>query len=53
MAGRRTLIRGAYVLSMEAIGELDRGSVLIEGDRIVAVERDPGALDGLDESEVS
>ncbi len=46
MAGRRTLITGGHVLSMDpAIGELDDGCVLIEDERIVAVER---GLDGVD-----
>jgi 5-methylthioadenosine/S-adenosylhomocysteine deaminase len=36
----RTLIKGAYVLTMdEGIGDLENGDVLIDGDRIVAVER--------------
>jgi len=36
----RTLISGGHVLSMDpSIGELDRGCVLVEDDRIVAVER--------------
>jgi cytosine/adenosine deaminase-related metal-dependent hydrolase len=42
----RTLIKDGYVLSMDPeIGELERGSVLIEGDRIAAVEGDLGEVD--------
>ena len=42
----RIAITNGYVLSMEpSIGELERGSVLIEDDRIVAVERDLGSID--------
>jgi cytosine/adenosine deaminase-related metal-dependent hydrolase len=42
----RTLIENGHVVSMDAgIGELERGSVLAEGDRIVAVERDLEAID--------
>jgi cytosine/adenosine deaminase-related metal-dependent hydrolase len=42
----RIAIVNGYVLSMDpAIGELERGSVLIEDDRIVAIERDLGELD--------
>jgi cytosine/adenosine deaminase-related metal-dependent hydrolase len=42
----RTLIKDGYVLSMDPkIGELERGSVLIEGDRITAVEREIGNVD--------
>ncbi len=45
MAHRIAIVNG-YVLSMEpAIGELERGAVLIEDDRILAVERDLGAVD--------
>lgn len=40
------LITNGYVLSMDStIGEVERGSVLIENDRIVAVDRD---FDGVD-----
>ena len=46
MAGERIAITGGTVISMDpAIGELERGSVLVEGDRIVAVERDLGDVD--------
>jgi cytosine/adenosine deaminase-related metal-dependent hydrolase len=46
MGSDRTLITGGYVLSMDTnVGELERGSVLIEDDRIVAVERDLGEVD--------
>jgi 5-methylthioadenosine/S-adenosylhomocysteine deaminase len=42
----RKLIENGCVLSMDpSIGELERGSVLIEDDRIVAVERDLTAVD--------
>jgi 5-methylthioadenosine/S-adenosylhomocysteine deaminase len=42
----RTVIANGYVLSMDAgIGEVEHGSVLIEGSRIVAVERDLGSVD--------
>jgi 5-methylthioadenosine/S-adenosylhomocysteine deaminase len=42
----RIAIVNGYVLSMDpATGELESGSVLIEGDRIVAVERDLGEVD--------
>jgi cytosine/adenosine deaminase-related metal-dependent hydrolase len=44
MMARRTLITNGHVLSMDpAIGELEDGCVLIEDERIVAVER---GLDG-------
>jgi cytosine/adenosine deaminase-related metal-dependent hydrolase len=40
----KTLIRGGTVLSMDAaIGDLPRGDVLIEDDKIVAVQPDIGA----------
>ena len=43
---RRIAITGGHVLSMDpAIGELERGGVLIEDDRIVAVERDLGDVE--------
>lgn len=39
--GRRVLIKGGAVLSMDAkVGEFDRGDVLIEGKKIVAVGPD-------------
>jgi cytosine/adenosine deaminase-related metal-dependent hydrolase len=42
----RTLIKDGYVLSMDTgIGELERGSVLIEDGCIAAVERDLGEVD--------
>ena len=42
----RTLIKGGHVLSMDpAIGDLPRGDVLIDGDRIVEVGRDLAATD--------
>lgn len=42
----KTLIKDGHVLSMDpGIGELERGAVLIEGDRIVAVERELGEVD--------
>lgn len=45
MPGRIAITNG-HVLSMDpGVGELQRGSVLIEGDRILAVERDLGAVD--------
>ena len=38
MSARRLLIENGYVLSLDdAIGELEQGSVLVEGDRIAAV----------------
>ena len=38
--GRRVLIRGGAVMSMDpAVGDFDRGDVLVEGRRIVAVGR--------------
>lgn len=46
MARRRTLITGGHVLSMDSsVGELERGCVLVEDDRIVAVEREIDAGD--------
>ena len=46
MAGRRTLITGGHVLSMDpSVGELERGCVLVEDDRIAAVECDIEAGD--------
>ncbi|MEF2977647.1 amidohydrolase family protein [Subtercola sp. YIM 133946] len=37
----RTLIRGASILSVDpVVGTLPRGDILIEGDRILAVDRD-------------
>ncbi len=37
-AGRRLLVRGGTVLTMDAVlGDLERGDVLIEGDRIASV----------------
>lgn len=43
---KRTLIKGGIVLSMDAgIGDLDRGDVLIEGDRIADVGRTIEAAD--------
>jgi 5-methylthioadenosine/S-adenosylhomocysteine deaminase len=46
VADERIAITGGAVISMDpAIGELERGSVLVEGDRIVAVERDLGDVD--------
>ncbi len=42
----RMLIKGGYVLTVDrTIGDLPRGDVLIENDRIVAVEPDIGAED--------
>lgn len=42
--GTKTLIRGGTVLSMDtSIGDLPRGDVLIEDDKIVAVQPDIGA----------
>jgi 5-methylthioadenosine/S-adenosylhomocysteine deaminase len=42
----RIAITNGYVLSMDAaIGDIERGSVLIEGSQIVAVERDLGSVD--------
>ncbi|MFN3687270.1 amidohydrolase family protein [Salinarimonas sp.] len=39
--GRRVLIKGGYVLSMDAeVGDFAPGDVLIEGERILAVGRD-------------
>ena len=35
MAG--TLIRGATVITMDTQGDLPRGDILVEGDRIVAI----------------
>jgi cytosine/adenosine deaminase-related metal-dependent hydrolase len=46
MTGHRIVIANGHVLSMDdAVGELEGGSLLIEGDRIVAVERDLGSVD--------
>jgi cytosine/adenosine deaminase-related metal-dependent hydrolase len=48
---RRLVIENAYVLSMDdAIGELERGSVLVEGDRIaeVASSIDAGDAERID-----
>src|ERR1700730_16274780 len=46
MASRRTVIRDGYILSMDPrVGELERGAVLIEDGRIVALERE---FDGVD-----
>jgi cytosine/adenosine deaminase-related metal-dependent hydrolase len=46
MTADRIVIDDGYVLSMDpAIGEIEHGSVLIEGDRIVAVGRDLGSAD--------
>jgi cytosine/adenosine deaminase-related metal-dependent hydrolase len=46
MSTHRIAIVNGHVLSMDpAVGELERGSILIEGERIVAVERDLGAVD--------
>ncbi len=43
---RRTVITNGYVLSMDSeIGELDHGSVLIEDDKILAIESEPGHVD--------
>ncbi len=36
-AGDKTLIRGASVVTMAAAGDLPRGDILIEGDRIVQI----------------
>ena len=41
----RTLIRGGHVLSMNGVGELDKGDILIEGSKIVNVGRDLAASD--------
>ena len=46
MPSHRIAITGGHVLSMDpGIGELESGGVLIEDDRIVAVERDLGEPD--------
>jgi cytosine/adenosine deaminase-related metal-dependent hydrolase len=46
MTAQRIVIADGYVLSMDAeIGDIEHGSVLIEGNRIVAVERDLGSVD--------
>ncbi len=46
MPSSRTAITGGHVLSMDpGIGELEHGDVLIEDDRIVAVETDLGDVD--------
>ena len=46
MTAHRIVITNGYVLSMDAaIGDIEHGSVLIEGSRIVAVERDLGSVD--------
>lgn len=38
MTAKRVLLRGGYILTMdEAVGDLDRGDLMIEGDRIAAV----------------
>ncbi|HEX6196599.1 MAG TPA: amidohydrolase family protein [Jiangellaceae bacterium] len=43
---RRTLVKGGFVLSLDpSIGDLERGDVLIEGERIVEVGRDLAAGD--------
>src|SRR5271167_3860582 len=45
MSTRVAIVNG-YVLSMDpGIGELERGTVLVEDDRIAAVGRDLGELD--------
>ena len=45
MSSRIAIVNG-YVLSMDAgVGELERGSVLIEDDRIAAVEPDLGGVE--------
>jgi cytosine/adenosine deaminase-related metal-dependent hydrolase len=42
----RKVIENGFVLSMDnTVGELERGSVLIEDDRIVAIEPDLGEVD--------
>jgi cytosine/adenosine deaminase-related metal-dependent hydrolase len=42
----RIVIANGYVLSMDGeIGDIEHGSVLIEGSRIVAVEHDLGSVD--------
>jgi len=42
--GNRMLLRGGYVITMDpAIGDLPGGDVLVEDDRIVAVQRDISA----------
>src|SRR5579875_330436 len=42
--GTRMLLRGGYVITMDpAIGDLPGGDVLVEDDRIVAVQRDISA----------
>jgi cytosine/adenosine deaminase-related metal-dependent hydrolase len=44
MANGKTLIRGAYVLTMdETLGAIRDGDVRIEGDRITAVGRELAA----------
>lgn len=46
MPGRRVLIKGGYVLSMDPqVGDFAPGDVLIEGERILAVGRDLDAGD--------
>ena len=46
MSVRRIAITNGYVLSMDAaIGEIEDGALLIEGDRIVAVERNLADVD--------
>jgi 5-methylthioadenosine/S-adenosylhomocysteine deaminase len=46
VGSHRILVKDGYVLSMDpSIGELERGSVLIEDDSIVTVERDLGEVD--------
>ena len=46
MPSRRIAITKGHVLSMDpAVGELERGDVLIEDEQVVAVERDLGELD--------
>jgi 5-methylthioadenosine/S-adenosylhomocysteine deaminase len=45
-AGRKTLIKGGYVLSMDdAVGNFVKGDVLIEGSKIVAVAQNIDAGD--------
>jgi cytosine/adenosine deaminase-related metal-dependent hydrolase len=46
VTAHRIVIANGYVLSMDAaIGDIEHGSVLVEGSRIVAVERDLGSVD--------
>lgn len=57
MSAERVLIRGASILTMDpAIGDLGKGDILIEGERIAAVDRsiavDPASTEIVDASQM-